>query len=240
MADFKATWAKLKKRPDPLTSIALTIPVFLLYQLCILVVDRRSHVDVVSDAVLDQLDPKYYPVYVVGALTLALGLAAVTWIEERRGVVSGVPLGKVVLEGMAFALVALVILGLAPRRFMRPTEPVAEASSVFEAIVLSAGAGLYQELVFRAVLVTLFSAALALVFRVTKRVALGIAITLSSVAVALTHHYYGPHGQPFGFDVATYQMVLAGLFAGLYLLRGFAVAVYAHVFFEIGVHFMRA
>ena len=239
MADLKATWAKLKKRPDPLTSIALTIPVFLVYQLCILIVDRRSRSDFVSDPVLSMLDPKYYPVYVIGALTLALGLATVTWIEERRGAVSGVPLGKVVLEGLAFALIALVVLGLAPRRFVRPTEPAMHADGVFEAIVLSAGAGLYQELIFRAVLVTLFSAVLALVFRVSKRVALGIAITLSSVAFAITHHY-GPHGEPFGFDVATYHVLLAGLFAGLYLTRGFAVAVYAHVFFEIGVHFMRA
>ena len=38
---LKDTWGKAKKRPDPLTSIALTIPVFLIYHLGILVVESQ-------------------------------------------------------------------------------------------------------------------------------------------------------------------------------------------------------
>jgi hypothetical protein len=240
MAKMKDTWAEFKKRPDPLTSIALTIPVFLIYQLCILLVNTRSGVDVVTDTLLSMLDEEYYPVYVVVTLLLALGLATVTWVEERRGASTSVSLTKVVLEGLGYSLLVLAILGWAPRRFLRTTEQLAaEAPGVLESMVLSAGTGLHQEVIFRAILVTALGGLMAMVFRVSKRVALGIAVTLSSITFALTHNY-GTHGEPFMPDIAFYHMVLGGLFAGVYLLRGFAVAVYAHVFFEIGVRFLRA
>jgi Type II CAAX prenyl endopeptidase Rce1-like len=243
MANMKATmnavWAKMKKRPDPLTSVALTIPVFLIYHLCIVQVSTRSRVDLISDQLLTWLQANH-AVYVVAALTLALGLAIVTWVEERRGALSPVPLRKVVLEGLVLSAAVLAVLAAAPRHYMRTTEPATtEVPGVLEAVVVAAGTGLHQEVVFRAVLVTLLGGLLAMVFRVSKKVALGVAVTLSSITFALTHNY-GAHGEPFVPVLAAYQMLLGGLFAGVYLLRGFAVAVYAHFFFEIGVRFFRA
>jgi hypothetical protein len=231
-------WDKLKKRPDPLTSIALTIPVFLLYHLGILVVDSRSDIDMVSTAVLGLL--KSSPaVYVVGTLSLALTVATVTWIEERRGASTSVSLTRVWLEGAVFALLVLVLFGWATSRVLRSTDPagVATTLGVWDKIVLAAGSGFHQEFIFRALLVTGFALVLTKIFRVSKKGALAVAIGLSSVACALVHNI-GPHGEPFLFDVALIRVFLGGFFAGLYILRGFAVAVYGHVFFELLVYFL--
>lgn len=243
MANMKTTmnafWAKAKKKPDPLTSVALTIPVFLIYHLCIVQVSTRSRVDLVSEQLLAWLKENH-AVYVVAALTLALGLAIVTWVEERRGALSPVPLRNVVLEGLVVSAAVLGVLAVAPHYYMRTTEPATtHVPGVLEAVVVAAGTGLHQEVVFRAVLVTLLGGLLATVFRVSKRFALGVAVMLSSITFALTHNY-GVHGEPFVPVLAAYQMLLGALFAGVYLLRGFAVAVYAHFFFEIGVRFFRA
>lgn len=233
------TWDKLKKRPDPLTSIALTIPVFLLYHLGILVVDTRSDVDLISNVVLGILKSSP-PVYVVGTLALALIVATVTWIEERRGVSTSVPLTRVWLEGGAFALVVLAAFGWATSRVLRSTDPAGlETLGVWDKIVLAAGTGFHEEFIFRALLVTGVGALLTKIFRVSKNGALAVAIGLSSIAFALIHNV-GPRGEPFLFDVAAVRVLLGGLFAGLYLLRGFAVAVYGHVFFELLVYFLYA
>jgi hypothetical protein len=234
--NIKETWGKAKKRPDPLTSIALTIPVFLIYHLGILLVEIRSGVDLVSNTVFGVLKASA-PVYVVITLALALIVATVTWIEERRGVSTSVPLTKVLLEGGAFALVVLAILGWAASRVLRSTDPVGvNELGVLDKLVLAAGTGFHEEFIFRAVLVTGLGWLLAKIFRMSKNAALGVAIALSSVAFALVHNV-GPTGEPFLGDVAVYRVVLGGLFAGLYILRGFAVAVYAHVFFEVLVYF---
>jgi hypothetical protein len=232
-------WDKVKKRPDPLTSVALTIPVFLIYHLGILIVETRSGVDLVSNAVFGLLEAST-PVYVIVTLAVALILAMVVWIEERRGVATGVPLTRVLLEGGAFALVVLAALGWAQSRALRTTDPGGLSElGVLDKIVLACGTGFHEEFVFRAVLVTGLSFVLAKLLRMSTRVALLSAVLLSSVAFSLVH-YYGPFGEPFALDVAAIRVLLGVLFAGLYLLRGFAVAVYAHVIFELLVYFLYA
>lgn len=235
--NLKDTWGKAKKRPDPLTSIALTIPVFLIYHLGILVVESRSGVDLVSNTVFGVLKASA-PIYVVATLAIALIVATMTWIEERRGVSTSVPLSKVLLEGGAFAIVVLVIVGWAASRVLRASDPAGLTElGWLDKVVLAAGTGFHEEFIFRAVLVTGLGWLLAKIFRMSNKAALGTAIALSSVAFSLVHNV-GPTGEPFIGDVALYRVLLGGLFAGLYLLRGFAVAVYAHVFFEALVYFV--
>jgi hypothetical protein len=232
-------WDKVKKRPDPLTSIALTIPVFLIYHLGILVVRSRSGVDLISNAVFGLLNAST-PVYVIATLTMSLVLAVVVWIEERRGASTSVPLSRVLLEGGAFALVVLAGFGWATSRVLRSTDPQGVAAlGVLDKIVLACGTGFHEEFIFRAILVSGLAAVLTKVFRISKNGALGTAVLLSSIAFSLIHNV-GPYGEPFELDIALYRVVLGALFAGLYLVRGFASVVYAHVFFELLVYFLYA
>jgi membrane protease YdiL (CAAX protease family) len=235
---FKDTWGNLKKRPDPLTSIALTIPVFLIYHLGILVVESRTGVDLVSNTVFGVLKASA-PVYVVVTLALALVVATVTWIEERRGVSSSVPLSKVVVEGFAFA-VLLVALAWAASLVLRTPAPAgARELGVIDKLVLAAGTGFHEEFIFRAVLVTGLGWILGKIFRMSDKAALGVAVAVSSIAYSLAHNI-GPGGEPFIGDIALFRLALGVFFAGLYISRGFAVAVYAHVLFEVLGYFVFA
>jgi hypothetical protein len=235
-------WDAMKKRADPLTSIALTIPVFLLYHLGILLVDRSAGgvgADLVTNTVLGVLKASP-PVYVVGTLTLALVVATVTWIEERRSATSGVSLSRVILEGAGFGVVLLAAFGWATSRIIRTADAGRLAElGVIDKLVLAAGSGFHQELIFRALLVTGFSTLMLRLFRITKNAALSIAIAVSSVLFALGYNW-GPHGEPFVADVAALRIVLGGLFAAIYLTRGFAVVVYSHAIFQALLYFIYA
>jgi Type II CAAX prenyl endopeptidase Rce1-like len=230
-------WDKVKKRPDPLTSVALTIPVFLIYHLGILVVDRRSGVDLVSKAAFGLMNIGR-PAYVIATLGVALLLATVVWIEERRGAATKVSLTRVLLEGAVFAVAAVAAFGWAISRALRARDlsDVAELS-LLEKVVLACGTGFHEEFVFRATLVSGLAFVLAKVIRMSARAALTIAVVVSSIAFSLVHNY-GPFGEPFLLDVAAIRVVLGGLFAALYLLRGFASVVYAHAFFQLLVFFL--
>lgn len=237
----KSAWVEnLKKRPDPLTSIALTIPVFLLYHLGLLAVERRSGVDLVSNTIFGTLKASA-PVYVVVTLSLALVVATVTWVEERRGATQSMSLWRVLAEGAVAALVVVAALSFFTGRVLQSTDPAAlkelQELKVFEMLVVAAGTAFHEEIIFRALLCTLLSVVLLKVFRVSKGAALGIAIALSSIAFALVQNW-GPFGQPFMAELALYRLALGVFFAVLFLFRGFAVAVYTHVFFEILVYFL--
>ena len=65
-----------------------------------------------------------------------------------------------------------------------------------------------------------------------------MAFAVSSVAFSAVHHI-PPYGDPLRLDIFTFR-VLAGLFFGaLFWLRGLAVAVYTHAFYDVYVLLIR-
>jgi hypothetical protein len=52
-------------------------------------------------------------------------------------------------------------------------------------------------------------------------------------------HYLPPYGDPFAFGSFTFRLLAGIIFATLYKLRGFAVAVYTHAFYDIFVLVVR-
>jgi membrane protease YdiL (CAAX protease family) len=60
------------------------------------------------------------------------------------------------------------------------------------------------------------------------------AFLLSSVAFSLVH-YLPPAGDPWSFGSFTFRSLAGLAFATLFKLRGFAVAVYTHAFYDVFV-----
>jgi membrane protease YdiL (CAAX protease family) len=98
--------------------------------------------------------------------------------------------------------------------------------------VLAVGAGVYEELVFR---LLLMRGTLWLLQRVAGMhgVAAGaVAVATSSLIFALFHHV-GPGAEPFTPEAFTFRSLAGLLLAGLFAFRGLAVAVYAHAFYDL-------
>jgi hypothetical protein len=104
--------------------------------------------------------------------------------------------------------------------------------AVTQRALLSIGAGVYEELVFRFLLLAGGFAFLHKGLAVPKRVAFGVALTVSALLFAAYHHV-GPSGEP--FDAATFLFrtgagaILGLVFAG----RGLALCAYLHAFYDI-------
>ena len=231
------TWASIRRRPDPLTSIAFTLPLFLIYHLGILAVDRRTDLDFVSSWVRGLLNQSNWG-YALVTLGVTLLLLLMVWIQQRRGAVVASSITRVLLEGFLCALLVLMSMGWATHRVMRTAPaPGLSALNVFEKIVLASGAGFYEEFIFRALLVTGGTALVLRMFRVGPRGALLIAIALSSLLFSLAHNI-GVYGEPFIPEVAGYRVLEGILFAFLFVARGFATAAYAHAFYDALVFFV--
>jgi hypothetical protein len=98
--------------------------------------------------------------------------------------------------------------------------------------VLSLGAGLYEELVFRVMLV---SALFLLLHHVGKhgRNPAYVAAALLGAVIFSAYHYIGPMGDAFTLHSFLFRF-LAGLILNvLYLLRGFGIAAYTHAFYDL-------
>jgi membrane protease YdiL (CAAX protease family) len=116
---------------------------------------------------------------------------------------------------------------------MRLAPPLAIAiANPVDILVISAGAGFHEELIFRLILMSGLGWLLAGI--TGKRRAWVFALALSSIAFSFAHHL-GAAGEPFTFAAFTYRS-LAGVYFGLiYHFRGFAVAAWTHAIYDVYV-----
>lgn len=178
-------------------------------------------------------------------VTLALVLVAVALIvRERRR--KHVPLKLSRFLGMAtesllYAGMLGIVVGTVTRFVIegfdtRLSMQAGFASmSVVEGLVLSVGAGLYEELLFRVILAGgLFS-----VFRWggLSEWRAGTFAVLLSAFVFSAFHYIGAYGDPLELASFLFRFFAGLVFSAIFLLRGFGITAWTHALYDVLVVF---
>jgi membrane protease YdiL (CAAX protease family) len=97
--------------------------------------------------------------------------------------------------------------------------------------LLALGAGVYEELVFRLLLLGGGALLMQRVFLWTRSWSLGVMLVVSSLLFALAHHI-GPLGEPLQSYSFIYR-TLCGVFLGtVFVTRGFGIAVWTHAIYN--------
>ncbi len=105
-------------------------------------------------------------------------------------------------------------------------------SEWFDGIVLSFGAGIYEELVFRLICITLLVILLIDVCKL-PRAAAGVFIALASATLFAAHHHPPLGSAPYN-TVDFMFRTAAGLYlAGLFIFRGFGIAAGCHALYNV-------
>lgn len=106
------------------------------------------------------------------------------------------------------------------------------ALSFAQKVMLSLGAGFYEELFFRLILLSGSAMLLIKVLHYKKFTAYLIAAVFSSVLFS-AFHYIGPFGEPLEFYSFIFRGFAGLLFALLFYFRGFGIAVYTHTLYDL-------
>ena len=224
----------------PRHSVLFAFPLLLLYEALALLLSHdavagvRNGADVLLKSVFIWLGGRQ-GVVAFGALLLAVGTVLV-WRDLRRGGrVEPRVLGGMAVESLAWAIafggVASTLTGLLLRGVPLGTG-LAAAGGVPTQLMVSLGAGLYEELLFRVLLV----AGLALLARKAfgwSRTAAGVFATLVGAVLFSAFHYVGPLGDPLELGSFTFRAVAGVLFSGLYLVRGFGITAWTHALYDV-------
>jgi hypothetical protein len=225
-------------------SYLLTLPFLLLYEVGVMLmnVGTSSGVRISADILVKRflnligLDSTF----AFGLVIILLG-AGILWYERRHGVVIRPRyLGLMFLESLAYALllgtlVGTIVAGLFGMSIdatplQMPGQP---GGSVHSGLILSLGAGVYEELIFRLVLVSLLFA-LLFFLRTSEVIRYGIAALIGAVIFSAIH-YTGPFGDEFTVASFTFRFLMGLALNGLMLLRGFGIAVAAHALYDVYV-----
>ena len=101
-------------------------------------------------------------------------------------------------------------------------------------LMVSLGAGLYEELVFRVFLVSGIVLLVTRVFRWERRTAIAVGV-IAGAFIFSAFHYIGPYGDAFQLQSFVFRMVAGLFFSGLYVTRGFGITAWTHALYDVFV-----
>jgi membrane protease YdiL (CAAX protease family) len=225
-----------------LTSLILVFPLFLIYQIGVLfTLPMLNGADFVTTFLFASLGLtlKGYLLFlaaVVGVFALALALL------KRKQQFNGRVFLPVVLESTLYALTMGSVIVLLMTKVLRFPPNLAAGlpeQGLVARLVMSLGAGVYEEAVFRLGLLGGSIAAFERLLGMSRWAAVLGAFVFSSAVFSFVH-YLPPTGDAFTFGSFTFRLLAGIVFGVLFKLRGFAVAVYTHAFYDIFVLVIRA
>jgi len=218
---------------DPLTSAILAVPLFLFYQVGILSGRGQNGVDFVTRALIEVAQRDVTNYLVILAATLGI-YGAFLVILRKWGSFHPRAFLPMLAESAFLALIMGSVIVFVIQQFAQlvPSLAVGGSRSPLDVLVISAGAGFHEELIFRVILMG--GLAWLLTGLTGRKRAWLIGLVLSSIAFSLAHHI-GPAGEPFAFTAFTYRTLAGVFFALVYQIRGFAVAAWTHALYDVYV-----
>jgi len=142
------------------------------------------------------------------------------------------------VESVVLALVFGLVIGTVTAKLLTPFGSLAIGAAqptqlgVGTRLMLSLGAGLYEELLFRVLLVS----GLLLIARRLLGWGPGLANVFAVCVGALifsTFHYVGPFGDPFRVDSFVFRAIAGVAFSALYVYRGFGITAWTHALYDV-------
>lgn len=224
---------------NPLNSALLILPVFLIYSIGILSTHGvRNGVDLVSDflrGVVFRSDLQYLLFNLAGMLLLVV----VALVLRKRHQFNPRIYLLVVAEGAFYGFLLaqgvprlLAMLGIVASPHLA-AGPLIELGPV-DRFVLSLGAGLWEEIIFRLVLLGGSVLLMTRVLKLRPAPAWLIGVVSSSLAFSAVH-YVGSMGDPLELYSFMFRFFAGIVFAAIFALRGLAVAVYTHAVYDVMV-----
>ncbi len=132
-----------------------------------------------------------------------------------------------VLWGIPFVVIGMAVLRQGPH----PVEASMAADlTPWNNIVLSVGAGVYEELLFRLIAINVLS--MILMDAMELKAGLGIPLIIISSAILFSaYHLLGT--EPFDAGIFAFRAAVGVYLAGIYIYRGFGIAVGTHTVYDL-------
>jgi hypothetical protein len=246
----------------PRYSLLFALPLLVLYEaLAAALSPERGGVRNGADVLLKGLIGAVAGPYAGIALGVLL-IGGSLWLVARdvrthRGGLRMAVFGGMALESIVLALIFGVVVGVITAQLLGALDilaamPPAGASAAFERgafeplsaapgsvalgwwtqLMVSLGAGLYEELLFRVVLVSALAWGGRAVFGWRPVAAAAVAVVVSALVFS-AFHYVGLYGDRLELRSFAFRVVAGLFFSGLYVLRGFGITAWTHALYDV-------
>ena len=229
----------------PRYSLLFALPLLLFYQvLAVLLAHGERSVRNGADVILQALftavagawGPPLFMVCLIGA-----GLWLVTRDRRAhgsrlRGGVFVAMLGETIALALTFGFVVGSVTSGVLGMLQTLAVPGGPEMDWWTRLMVSLGAGIYEELLFRVLLV----GALVWIGRRLlgwQEVPTAVMAVLAGAAIFSAFHYIGPYGDRWTLYSFVYRLLAGVFFSALYVTRGFGVTAWTHALYDVFVLF---
>ena len=224
-----------------LYSYLLSLPLLLLYEFLIII--SQPGQNLIVRISVDSWIKSLFTSIGLDAFSITLFIAALAGLgilyRDRKKLAR---LNKryflyLIIESMVYAiLLAFIIFYVVQSILMLDASMALSEMSKLQLFALSLGAGLYEELFFRVILISV------LVFLISRVLSKKWLTYLVSALIAAflfsTVHYIGEFGDPFTIGSFLFRFLFGLALNGIYVLRGFGTAAWTHALYDLLVIFM--
>jgi len=224
-----------KETHTPLYSFIFTLPLFLIYEIGVFAISTsdlpllRNGADALMRQILENFG--FFGVYGFSG-TFLIGFMA-AFLRQKKKLMSTAIQGEYLItmlfESIGWAIILTMTMIWFPILLMNGKD-----GRLFQQIVLAIGAGIYEEFVFRVVLISGLATILGFIFQwgeVWKKVG---AILLAAMVFS-GFHFMGAYGDSPTINLFFIRIVAGIVLGGIYVLRGFGVAAYTHTIYDLFV-----
>jgi hypothetical protein len=231
----------------PRYSLTFAFPLLVLYEILAFTLSGsefsgvRNGADVLLKTIFVALGDRSGLV-VFGALLVGGGAWIVVRDWRKAGEMNPRVFGLMVVESMVYAMVfglvtstltaVLVPIISGGSRLAVPALGSIAGSGLASQIMISLGAGIYEELLFRVILVSGLAWLARKAFGWSPTAAGLFAVGLGALIFS-AFHYIGPYGDRLNLGSFAFRAVAGLLFSSLYLLRGFGITAWTHALYDV-------
>jgi membrane protease YdiL (CAAX protease family) len=231
-------------RYDPknlLTSLVLVFPLFLVYQFGVLfTLPMLNGADFLTVFLFRNLGLST-GAYLAYTAAVAVAFVIAVALLRRRQKFDPKLIVPVLVESAIYALTMGSLIVFVMTRVLHVSPRLAggiAGQGLGTRFVMSLGAGVWEETIFRLGIMTGLVVLLERVLGMGRWVAVALALLVSSVLFSAMHHI-PPYGDPLQLGVFVFRVLAGCFFALIYWFRGFAIAVYTHALYDVYVLLVR-
>ena len=214
-------------------SFLFTIPLFFVYEISILFLSKddiivvRNGADFLMRNILESFD--IYGLYGLGFVFLfGFVLLFIFFIKtDNKKEFKSNFLFLMFIESVLWSFILYLMLSKFMLVLMNPT-----GKMILQQVTLAIGAGIYEEFLFRVLLIAGLTRILGFIF-LWKQLARKIVALIISGGIFSAFHFMGEYGDFFSMELFLLRFFAGIILGGLYLFRGFGITAYTHSIYDL-------
>ena len=218
---------------SPLYSFLFTIPLFFIYEIGIFLTssDDMFILRNGADALMRQILATFGIVglYWVGAIFF-IGII-ITFILQRKyweeTQIHSDYFLLMMMESIAWSALIYFLMSNVYLLLMNPT-----GSMLVQQVTLAVGAGIYEEFLFRVLLIAGISVILGFIFQWSDKSRNWAAMVIAA-GIFSSFHFIGEYGDFFSFNIFMVRFLAGIVLGALYFLRGFGITAWSHAVYDL-------